>query len=240
MDAIVCVLLFVWYVDTSNLGHATDGRRPVLTTAAITNTSFPVTSSTNTTSTTTTVSYVSGSAAVESCYLELASWASASASWESSLLSTAVLTEVYTSTVTVYSTFRLCDGMPRAVVYGNASSTLQTNSLQDTPYIVTWEEVFMPSPIILSTLFTIVTEEYLDWSGSFTSTTSIPAFPVPEPTCLIGPSDCTSLYFASSNAMFTGGGLNTTASPPLPESCFVRLVEQAYPCYIYIPLIQLI
>jgi len=197
-----------------------------------------------TAATTTAISYVSGSAAVASCNLAWASWLASSESWENSAVfgfsPTTTLTEIFNSTTTVYSTYKLCDGIPRAVISGNVNYTTLTGTVNAfmPPLVYSFESILSPSLVIVS-IITTVTSWTLTASGFPTQTLTAGSYSSPSPTCAIDPSDCASLYVASSNAMFTGGGINLTASSPIfCETAFENFSE--YPCYLYIPIVQLI
>ena len=197
----------------------------------------------------TTTVYVSDSAGIASCLSEWSSWFSTELIdfvSEAELLSLTLTTISFeTTTSTVYSTYVLCDGIPRIVIDGPLNYTMVTVT-EDyvTPKVIySYESALPPSPVVVSTFVTSVA--VLDIlgsipSGAWTSTYAEP----PTPTCQIDASDCASLYAASSNAMFTGGGINTTASPPL-LACDVVFLEPTasqsnYPCFIEVPIVQLI
>jgi len=194
------------------------------------------------TTTTTTISYVSGSVAVEGCYLAWASWLASLSSWEYSAEfgdSPTTLTEIFNFTTTVYSTYKLCDGIPRAVISGNVNYTTLTGTVDafTPPLVYTFESILSPSLVIVSVI-TTVTSWTVTAPDSAMLTQTAAFYSSPFPTCAIDPSDCASLYVASSNAMFTGGGINLTASPPVfCETAFASFSE--YPCYLYIPIVQL-
>jgi hypothetical protein len=180
---------------------------------------------------------VSGSAAVESCYLEWASWILSEAHWfDSALFPDGFYTQFETLTTNVYSTYTLCDGIPRIVLDGTLNYTTLTFSNRELVY--TYESALRPSPVILSATTTVIPVLGASSVAVVTST-----FDEPTPTCRIGPSDCASLYAASSNAMFTSGHLNISASPPI-FACATAFDELAtvsqYPCYVGIPIVQLI
>lgn len=189
---------------------------------------------------TTTTSFVSGSAAVESCDLEWASWHSSFLSSAQSVeQASSTIIEISTSTYTIYSTYKLCDGIPRAVPTGNLSYTMKTMSeiIYSPPIIFSWESLLMPSYVSLSTTTTLITISVLldekIITANFDNT----------PTCLIGPSDCASLFSASSNAMFTGGAISYT-TPPFPWECETAFADNLpptnYSCYVSIPVVQLV
>ena len=191
---------------------------------------------------TTTVGFVSGSAAVESCYLEWASWITNEADWFiSAHFPGGIHTESFeTLTTTVYSTYTLCDGIPRIVLDGTLNYTTLTMSEGFvTPAIVyTYESALPPSPVILSTTTTVIPVLGPASVASVTTT-----FGEPSPTCQIAPSDCASLYVASSNAMFTGGRINISASPPI-FACVTAFDQwstiNSSPCVVLIPIVQLL
>jgi len=207
--------------------------------------SYPnATSSINdtTAASTTTVSFVNGSAAVQSCYLDWASWILADAEWFVSEVFGDEFVTVTSETITsiVYSTYKLCDGIPRAVLDGDLNYTTVTIS-QDfvtPPISYTYESILSPSLVVLSTV--TITEAVIGPVSVRSLTTT---FDEPLPTCIIAPSDCASLYVESSNAMFTGGGINYTASPPLFACATVfdeYLPRTDYSCVVDIPVVQLI
>jgi len=189
---------------------------------------------------TTTTSFVSGSAAVESCYLEWASWQSSFfSSGQAAIYASSTHIEISTSTSTIYSTYKLCDGIPRVVPAGNLSYTMKTMSeiIYKPPIIFSWESPIMPPLFSLSTTTSIVT--LVDLVDENIITVNLNN----TPTCLIGPSDCASLYVASSNAMFTGGAINYT-TPPVLRACVTAFADNLpptdYSCYVSIPVVQLI
>ena len=189
----------------------------------------------------TTVGFVSGSAAVESCYLEWGSWLTDQAIWwYSEVFVGGFSTEFATLTSTVYSTYTLCDGIPRIVLDGvlNYTTITVTERFATPTFTYTYESALAPSPVILSTVTTVIPLLAPVSVATLTST-----YDQPSPTCQVGPSDCASLYMASSNAMFTGGGINYTASPPL-FACETVYGDSPpdidYQCVVYIPIVQLI
>lgn len=191
---------------------------------------------------TTTISYVSGSAAVESCNLEWANWQSNYADWlNSEIWASGTTTEtLFTTTSTLYSTYTLCDGIPRVVVSDDSNYTTVTRTLgfYTPPLAYTYESLPSPSPVVLSVITTVIpilgpVGDPMPWTTSFDT---------PMPTCKIGPEDCASLYTAASNARFTGGGI-TTPIPPADACDTVYDIPESsidYPCYVFIPLVQLV
>ena len=187
--------------------------------------------------------YVTGTAAVESCNMEWADFENSYLDFEDSLLWAAgsiLYTVSGAITSTIYSTYKLCDGVPRAVLTGNTSYSLVTvTSPQWTPPLVyTYESIILPSPVILTVITTTVTITI----PLPVSEVGFSPYSVLPPICKVGASDCASLYIASSNAMFTGGGgINATASPPLYAcgTAFDNYTE-SLPCYIGVPTIPLI
>jgi len=154
-------------------------------------------------------------------------------------------TETFTNTLlsTIYSTYKLCDEIPRAVVTGNSFSTTTILSTFDGgtyPNVIFTEvSIIEPSPIILSIVTITITTTYvnvIDHSLNFPSTTTF--YSVPHPSCTFNPTDCASLYAASSNAQWTSGSFNRTASPPV--SCGTIINPETAPCNLYIPTAQLI
>jgi len=188
--------------------------------------------------------WVSGSAAIESCILEwITWWSDFTEFWEPQTTYSLATPSLLTETSTLYSTYTLCDGIPRIAVDGPLNYTTVTASVDYTWGLVySYVSVLPPSPIIVSTVITTIT------MISTTSTLPPPPWPsnfdTPAPNCEVDLSDCLSLYVAASNAMFTGGGINTTASPPL-WACDQALNEDVVslnesPCIVSFPLVQLI
>jgi len=109
--------------------------------------------------------------------------------------------------------------------------------------VYSYESVLSPSALIASTFIT--SEPVLSLEGTIpttVATSDLNDFDF-TPTCQIDPSDCASLYAASSNAMFTGGGINITASPPLLACDEVFLQpppSNDSDCFVSMPLVQLI
>jgi len=196
----------------------------------------------STTSSPTTISYVSGSVAVESCYLAWASWETASQQWYTSAAGFQTATDTATNVRTIYSTYKLCDGFPRAVLTGNYTfiTTTSTDIIEFNPsfYLtLTSTGLIQPSPVIVSVFTTVYTTTITVVNVlNYPSTTAF--YSVPPPACEIDPTDCASLYAASSNAMYTGGSYNSTASPTVV--CGTALKSSTAPCYITIPSAQLI
>ena len=216
------------------------------------------------------ITYVSGSAAIESCILAWVSWVSASVEMQPgySEAQTQSLTTSYTTvTSTFYSTYTLCDGIPRIVLDGPLNFSTATSTLDFyTPEVVyTYESLIWPSPVVASTAVTTIPVVVVEASTSeiygnciYTEYHSTPVYECetgggytsawtpepPFPACNINPSDCASLSAASSDAMFTGGGINITASPSLIacETAFNDWMwgPESYPCAIEIPVVQLI
>ena len=221
----------------------------------------------------TAITYVSGSAAIESCILAWVSWVSASVEMQPgySEAQTQSLTTSYTTvTSTFYSTYTLCDGIPRIVLDGplNYSTCTVTDDWYTPEVVYSYDCVLEPSPVVVSTVVTdspfvevaaasstydtcTFTDDYstpayiytyeCETSWAYTPTTTLEPL---RPNCHIDASDCASLSAASSNAMFTGGGINSTASPTLfaCQTVFTDWIlgPDSYPCNIEIPLVQLI
>jgi len=182
----------------------------------------------------TSTSYVSGSAAVESCYLAWASWYSDLFIWETTAGDPTTQIQIANLTNTIYSTYKLCDGIPRAVTSSNGSYYTTTEYDSGNGYTNTETSVVVPSPIILSTITTLTTV-----TGVFPQVYLNPSdFTSPSPTCTIAPTDCASLYAASSNAMWAGGSLNISASPDVYCETEVNLPTTS--CVLVIPTVQLV
>jgi hypothetical protein len=186
-----------------------------------------------------------GDASLQSCYASWASWWSASIAYVYStrdVYPTQTTVNIWTLTSTIYSTYTLCDGIPRAVVSpGGSSST--TTSLEIYPdgngqnFTYTTVLFIVPSPIILSVITVLSTETdtfYDDYPPLPTTTT----FLIPTPACTINPTDCAILQAASSDAMWTGGSYNVSASPIV--LCGIEVNTPTGTCSIYIPSAQLI
>jgi len=218
---------------------------------------------------TATIEYVSGSAAIESCVLEWLSWDSSQLEMMPGYNATQTLITLSFETVTstFYSTYTLCDGIPRIVLDGPLNFSTATSTLDFyTPEVVyTYESLIWPSPVVASTAVTTIPVVVVEASTSeingnciYTEYHSTPVYECetgggytsawtpepPFPACNIDPSDCASLSAASSDAMFTGGGINITASPSLIacETAFNDWMwgPESYPCAIEIPVVQLI
>jgi hypothetical protein len=200
-----------------------------------------------TTSARSTISYLSGSAAIWSCVSEWAVWIQASSDLQNSELGwhAVEFTTTYTTTVSEYSLYTLCDGIPRAVASGSPiiSTLFSVYSIPDgstfLPETEIIEEIVIPPrPIptrIYETMITTVTWTLRDNPSIWTGNTTLP----PSPTCMIAPSDCAWLSAESSNAIFTGGAINSTAVPALYCERS-NPVFTSGPCSIYIPAVQLL
>jgi len=198
--------------------------------------------------------YLTDSAAVESCNQAWASWVAAQDDvtvfpWFN-ITPTTISFETVTSYV--YSTYKLCDGIPRIVLDGPLNYTTVTivDDFYTPALSYSYESFLLPSPIVASTFIT--SNPVISEVGSIPNSilTAIPSALLsvveePLPSCQIDLSDCATLLAASSNAMFTGGGINITASPVLWACEDVFLLDtpssqSGYPCYIEIPIVQLI
>lgn len=191
-----------------------------------------------------TTSYVNGSAAVLSCYYSWADWQSSSEAWYFSNNGPYLSTGTYTLNVTVYSTYKLCDGIPRAVVSGQTETSVTTATdfvgvggvTYQTQTITTF---IPPQPIVITTYITTITAVDTQYSYDFDVSTTTSFYTVPTPTCEIAPSDCASIYDMSSNAMWTGGSFNATAMPQY-DCVTENSAFATYPCTISIPAVQLV
>jgi hypothetical protein len=190
----------------------------------------------------TTTSYVNGSAAVLSCYYAWADWESSSVAWYNSNNGPYTTTGTYSINVTVYSTYKLCDGIPRAVVSGQTETSVYTTAAFDgggdyqTQTITT---LIPPQPIVVTTYITIITAVDTLYSYDFDVSITTSFYTVPTPTCEIAPTDCASIYAMSSNAMWTGGSFNATAMPYY--GCVTEIPGfGTWPCTISIPTVQLV
>ena len=186
-------------------------------------------------------SYVSGSAAIESCYLAWANWLNSSEDWFNSVDGPTVTTsEVDTITSTIYSTFTLCDGFPRAFLSPSTSTITYTrlSPSDGTTYTTMSELTIEPSPIIVSIITVVSTETWSYDAGSVDWSTDTLFYPTPGPDCELAPTDCASLSIASSNAMWTGGSFNLNASPTV--YCFTTFAyPTTAPCWISVPTVRL-
>lgn len=224
--------------------YSAAGNYTAVATSAPASSGYWNTSSTNS-SIAPTTSYVNGSAAVLSCYSAWADWESSSVAWYDANDGPYITTVTNTLNVTVYSTYKLCDGIPRAVVSGQTETSVYTTDAfvgigTLTYQVQTITTLIPPQPIIVTTYITTEITVVTAYSGGELNALSTTLFyPVPTPTCEIAPTDCASLYDASSNAMWTGGSFNATASPaPLCNSGNPEF--STYPCTISIPAVQLV
>lgn len=149
-----------------------------------------------------------GNASLWSCYSQWDSWSILSDRWWTSV-NTPTTTNTYTVTPmsTWYSTYKLCDGFPRAVVTGTAIYTTVVDTLTNyrldpngvttlTSYSkYTRPETIHASGILLSeTTYDAITDTYpvpADNIGFGTKTQFIAA----TPTCSIDAEDCASLWY---------------------------------------------
>jgi len=161
--------------------------------------------------------------------------------WFSSVDGPTITTsDIDTETSTIYSTFTLCDGFPRAFLSPSTSTITNTklSHSDGTLYTIMSESIIEPSPIIVSIITFVTTEIWEYETGTVDLETTTLFYPTPPPNCEIAPTDCASLSVASSNAMWTGGSFNLNASP----SVFCK-TEFAYPstalCWISVPTVQL-
>jgi len=214
--------------------------------STITTTGYWNATATNT-SAQSTISDDSVSASLWSCVSEWAVYFQASSDLQNSeeFLHAVEFTATHTTTVSEYSLYTLCDGIPRASASGTASISYLysvfsipngSTFLLETEIIQ--QNLIPPTPIptrIYETVITTITStlryDPSIWIGNIT-------FP-PSPTCRISPSDCAWLMAQSSNAIFTGGAINTTAVPALYCEP-IDPVPPSGPCYISIPAVKLL
>ena len=189
-----------------------------------------------------TTSYVSGSAAIWSCGVAWGDYMSAEgdAIDLEAGLSPVLGTWSWTTNITVYDIYTLCDGIPRVIVSGSTMTTtyLTTALVLDNLTIASTTEEFTsivePTPVVITvtqTVTTIIAE-------SFVLVSPTPTSFIPSPTCNIAPTDCAWLVSESSNALWTGGSLNLSAVPSV-WCTYVQTVPLSS-CMLSVPAVQLI
>ena len=172
-----------------------------------------------------------------------ASWETSSSLWWAEAGDPTTITEIETLTSTIYSTYKLCDGIPRAFVSGPSpyiTTTLLDVYSDGNGGEITYTEVSIiePSPIIVSIITSVITTTLFYDQNPVNEVSTTTNYQIPPPTCTIDPIDCASLYAASSNAMWIGGSFNQFVSPTVV--CATQVYTPTASCFIHVPSVQLI
>jgi hypothetical protein len=171
-----------------------------------------------------------------SCYSDWVNYEASSSSWHTSAAGTYLATYTFPSTIVELNTYKLCDGVPRAIFTGTNTITTSVETYgSGSGALVVTEPITIPaSNYVLASSVINITDVVTELSTRSLDQT----YPGPTPTCRINPTQCAELMSTWSHDIWESG-YNTLAMAS-PVCKFGMSSLSFYPCTILIPSVQVL